>query len=65
MVPLMHIESPSPCSQPFPTGDGISGFGTKQFLQINVCYAVREEWSCWLSKQGGIDLASSFPCLDE
>ena len=65
MFHLMEIDSFSPNSQPFPTGDGMSYFKIKQFLQTNVWYAALLEWRCKLSRQWGIECASTFPCLEE
>ena len=46
-------------SQPFPIGVCISGFATKHFLQIWDWLAALLEWSCKLSKEGGMNLACS------
>ena len=62
---LMETDSFSPNSQPFPVVDGMSRFAIKQFLQTNVWYAALLEWRCKLSRQGGIECTSNFPCLEE
>ena len=65
MFHLMGFDSFSPNSQQFPTGDGMSGFTIKQFLQANVCNPPLPEWRCKLSRQSGIECASNFPGPEE